>query len=351
LLAAALVAPVRGADLTDSLKPGTPDIKSAGPLAFGPDGLLFLADTQGAAVFAIDTGDRGPATIAPFRMEGINAKIAGLLGTDTKQVMINDAVVNPASGKVYLAVGRGRGPEAQPVLLRTDASGKLEEVSLENVRFAKANLPNPPTSSAQSRGESITDLAFTDGRVIVAGLSNEEFSSRLLVFPFPFSDSAEGTSKVEIFHGAHGRFETKAPVRTFLTTQIGGQPHVVAAYTCTPLVKFPMTALKPGAEVKGITVAELGNRNKPLDMIAYTKGGKNYLLLANSSRGVMKIDTAGIETAESITNRIDGTAGLKYETLETLKGVQQLDKYGENHAVFLSTAEDGTMTLATVELP
>jgi len=51
-----------------------------------------------------------------------------------------------------------------------------------------------------------------------------------------------------------------------------------------------VTRLKPGAKVKGKTVAELGNRNRPIDMIVYQKGGKDYLLLANSSRGVMKIN-------------------------------------------------------------
>ena len=33
------------------------DIKSAGPLAFGPNGVLLVGDTVGAAVFAIETGD------------------------------------------------------------------------------------------------------------------------------------------------------------------------------------------------------------------------------------------------------------------------------------------------------
>ena len=76
--------------------------------------------------------------------------------------------------------------------------------------------------------------------------------------------------------------------------QIEGEPHLLAAYTCTPLVKFPVAELKPGTQVKGTTIAELGNRNRPLDMIVYEKDGKDYLLLANSSRGVMKITTDGI---------------------------------------------------------
>ena len=33
-------------DPTASLKQGNPQIKSAGPLGFGPDGILFVGDTQ-----------------------------------------------------------------------------------------------------------------------------------------------------------------------------------------------------------------------------------------------------------------------------------------------------------------
>src|SRR5262245_22283078 len=99
-------------------KTGTPDLKSASQLAFGPDGVLFIGDTQGAAIFAIDTGDRGPRNGASeVNVEKLNEKVAALLGTDPKQVAINDVAVNPASGQIYLAVTRGQGSEAQPVLL------------------------------------------------------------------------------------------------------------------------------------------------------------------------------------------------------------------------------------------
>ena len=39
------------------LKEGTPEMKSAGSLAFGPDGILFVGDAKGATIFAIATGD------------------------------------------------------------------------------------------------------------------------------------------------------------------------------------------------------------------------------------------------------------------------------------------------------
>src|SRR5262249_41659237 len=154
----------------------------------------------------------------------------------------------------------------------------------------KAVLPNP----GRNRMQSITKLAFVKDRVIVAGLSNEEWASNLRSIPFPFTEADKGTS-VQIYHGSHGRVETNAPVKTFVPYDINGEPYILAAYTCTPLVKFPVAELKPGERVKGTTIAELGNRNNPLDMIVYRKDGKNYILLANSSRGVMKITTENID--------------------------------------------------------
>ena len=41
------------------LEVGTPGIKSVGPLAFGPDEILFVGDNVGAAIFAIDVADTG----------------------------------------------------------------------------------------------------------------------------------------------------------------------------------------------------------------------------------------------------------------------------------------------------
>ena len=98
-------------------------------------------------------------------------------------------------------------------------------------------------------------------------------------------------------------------------------------------------------------MAELGNHNRPLDMIVYQKGGKDYLLMANSSRGVMKVDVETIDKTNGITDRINGTAGLPYDTIENLKGVTQLDKLDKDHALVLVQTDSGTMNLEAVDLP
>ncbi len=344
---------------------GKLDLKSAGPITFGPDGILFIADTKSAAIVAIATGDTKAGdtkagAAKPVKVDGINQKVAALLGTAADQILIEDLAVNPASHTPYLAVTRGRGAGATPVLVRVKGDGGLEVVSLDKVKHARAELPDAPVEGVQGEGkkqsnprqESITDLAFLEDRVLVAGLSNEEFSSTLRAIPFPFQKIANGTS-VEIYHGAHGKFETRSPIRTFVPFKVGNEAQLLAAYTCTPLVQFPISELKPGAKIKGKTIAELGNRNRPIDMIVYQKGGKDWLLLANNNRGVMKISTDGIANAESITSPVtgNGTKGTQYETVEAWKGVEQLDKLDAATALVIRKDAAGVLNLESLALP
>ncbi len=238
--------------------------------------------------------------------------------TTAKGIVITDLAVNPASRKAYLTVSRGKsGSDAAPVLVRVDRAGKPEIVSLEgSLSPRRAYRIRPPRNGRRTR--SITDLAYVDGRVFIAGLSNEEFASRLLSVPFPFADASKGTS-VEIYHGAHGKFETGSPVRTFASYQVQGEPYLLAAYTCTRWSSFPWLS-SSRVHVKGTTIAELGNHNKPLDLLVYQKDGKDFLLLTNSSRGVMKIPTDKVETQEGITKKVAETDGIAYEKIENLKG-------------------------------
>jgi hypothetical protein len=335
-------------DLLASLKKGTPELKSAGALAFGPQGILFVGDTQAATIYAFDTGDRtAPTSNDRPKVQAIDEKIANMLGTEAKELQLSDLAVNPISGNTYLAVARGKGPTAKPVLIRVERTGKIGEFALKDVPMAKAALPN---ANEKRRAEAITQIAYTQGKVYVAGLSSEEFASNLRAIPFPFTEANKGTG-IEIYHGSHGRVETASPIRTFTPFDVKGEPYILAAYTCTPLVKIPVSQLKPGEKVKGVTIAELGNRNVPRDMIVYQKGGKDYLLMANSSRGVMKIPTDGIDTAAPITAQIKDKAGVKYETITALKGVVQLDRFDKDHALVLVRTDSGLHNLETTELP
>lgn len=351
-LAAALVAgltlPGLAADDTEGLKKGTPEIKSITALAFGPNGTLFVGDPAGAKIYAIATGDTKPAGKDDVKLENVGEKIASMIGVPKGQAKIEDMKVNPASGNIYLAVTRGQGAQAAPIVLKLNREGQLSEFALKDVAFASVDLPS---ANVRNRTEAITSLGFIDGKVVVAGLSNEEFASTLRSFPYPFT--GEGSvAGVQIFHGAHGKFETNAPIRTFTSYKVDDQENVVAAYTCTPLVKIPVNELKPGAKVSGTTIAELGNRNRPLDMIVYSKDGKDFILMANSARGVMKIPAEQFAKASPITEKPKTpTAGVGYETIEALKGIVQLDKLDDARALVLVQTEAGALNLTSIPLP
>ncbi len=338
---------------------GSPELQSAGPLAFAPDGVLLLGDPKAAAVFAIETGEKqGDAADVRYQMKNVTQKIADVLGSK-QAVSISDLAVNPVSGSVYFSVTAG----GQPAIVRIVEGGKLEKFDLGKVRFNKAALSDAPVDEVvqigrrkkNPRPESITDLAYADGKVIVTGLNNDpKAPSGVRSLPYPFTDADVGAS-LEIYHAAHGRYEQDATVRAFVPFNINGKPHLLAGFTCTPLVKFPLSELseKKSEPVRGTTVAELGNRNRPLDMVVYEKDGKTFLLMANSARGVMKVSTENIERQDGLTEPVrgGGTAGQEYETIKSLEGVVQLDKLNQTHAVVLIQKGNGAPNLETVELP
>ena len=81
---------------------------------------------------------RNPAPA--LEIKGINEKIAAMLGTAADQILIQDVVVNPISKNVYIAVSRGRGADAVPVILRAAPGGKLSEVSLASIKHMSVAL-------------------------------------------------------------------------------------------------------------------------------------------------------------------------------------------------------------------
>jgi hypothetical protein len=332
-----------------------PQMTAIGPMTFGPDGVLFAADTQAATIYALELADKAnggaPGTQG---VDAIDQKIAALLGTDAKEIIVTDLVVHPRTKNAYVSVMRGQGTASKPALLRVDGAGKIEVVSFENLKHTKVTLPNAPNAGTNPqrdpRQQSITDMAFTDGRLYIAGLSNEEFASKLRSVKYPFATVDNGTS-VEIFHGNHGQLETRSPVYAFLPYSINNTPHLVAAYLCTPLVKFPVASLQAGTKVVGTTIAELGNRNRPIDMVLYKKDGREFLLMSNTSRGVMKIPTDGFASAAPITQPVKTeTGGVAYETVAAMKGIEQLDLLDGSRTLALSRSDAG-LNLVAVALP
>lgn len=336
-------------NLTENFTLGTPEIKSINALTFGPQGILFIGDSKSAVVYAIDTEDNSSSEVEAKQINQIDEKIASALGTTAANIVIQDLAVNPASKIVYLAVHHVNGT---PMLLKVIGE-EIKPVALSNIKYSKVSLNDAVDEDAKDRRGrplrvwSISDIGFHNNQVMVSGLSNKEFSSTFRSIPFPFANK-QMQSSLEIYHAAHGRYETYAPIKAFTTTQLNGKPHLVAGYTCTPLVVFPMSDIKPGEHTKGRTVAELGNWNTPLDMITMEKGGESYLLMANSNRALMKIKYADMESfSDSLKEPLakdTNIAGVNFIALPFVN-VTQLDKLDDKRFVYIQRNVKGDLNL------
>jgi len=98
---------------------------------------------------------------------------------------------------------------------------------------------------------------------------------------------------------------------------------------------------------EGKTVAELGNRNRPLDMIVYQKDGKDYLLLANSSRGMMKITTDQIEKRRAL-RPLFRTRKVCRTKLSQAGRVWNSRSSDPQHALVVRRTEGGSLNLESL---
>jgi hypothetical protein len=297
--------------------------QSAGALTFSPDGVLFVGDNKLGAVFAFAT-DRGqaPASLDPFLFESIDEKIADALGVTAKSLVMNGMAVHPVTREPYLSVGVRNGDHLSPALVRVSLDGTVRPFDLSSTMVLVHRLTDAPEESKtfKSRGASfpyppkavfdekartplrsmtIVDLKFHNGEVFVAGVSNQEFSSTLRRIPYPFTGAASET-QLEIYHLAHGLYETRAPIRTMQFAIIDGRDTLVAAYACSPLVTIPVSELKHGAKVRGKTIGDMGN-GQPISMVAFKDGEQDKLFITNVARGPMIVPLSGLQSAEGYT--------------------------------------------------
>jgi len=332
------------ASMTSTLTLVSPELSSIGAMAFGPENILFVGDSEGAGVYALDVADDGHGSGDAVSMLGVDRKIAALLGTTADEIVINDLAVHPGSHNIYLGVTRGRGEGSVPVLLMVTAAGTITEVGLEGMSYSHTEILNAPGPDqtygrrGSARTFTVTDIAYADGEVLVAGLSNEEFASNFRRIPFPFSDEFGATS-LEIYHVSHGQNETHAPIMTFLATEVDGAPTILAAYTCTPLVAFDMSGLADGGHVFGKTIAELGAGNRPLDIIRYQVGGAEQILISNSRHPLIKLDPGLIPGASRLLSPTRET-GVGFTAVQE-SGIRQMDNLNADYIVLLQDRGKG----------
>ncbi|MFD0862012.1 hypothetical protein ACFQ1M_07320 [Sungkyunkwania multivorans] len=327
---------------------GNPEINAINSMTFGPEGILFIGDSRSAQVIAIDLSKQPKSDHSELRIDKLDHILADMIGTPIDELQISDMAVDPSNNNIYVGVNHSSGK----ALLFRVADNKLKQIPLEKVSFSKMALEDPVAKDAKDRRErslrkwAVADIHYFDGKVLLSGLSNQEFASTFRVIEFPFKKK-QAQASLEIYHAAHGKYETHAPIKAFITTKVGGDPYLVAGYTCTPLVLFPMSKIQFGKHNKGRTVAELGSGNSPVDMIEVGKGDKRYLLIANTNRPLMRMAFSDLENfkasmTEPVT--VKGAAeGVPYVNMPFVN-VQQLANL-EDGFVMVQRESDGNLAL------
>lgn len=334
------------------LEPGTVAFQSIDRLVFGDNHILFLADATAATIYAIALDEKAVKAKDKFEVRSLDEKLASLLGTKPEEIFVRDLAVHQPSQQAFLAVRRGSGDEASHHLFKVDAAGAMQPVSLKSVPHASYKLNNVPAPDAtgrrgrKMRPSSISSMGFANKTLFVAGLSNEAFTSTVRQIPFPFN-GVEKVGTTEIYHVAHERYETDAPVTSLVPWTWNNKSYLVAGYTCTPLVTFELAAFEGGKKVKGNTVAELGAGNSPVDIRSFEYDGKAYFLVANNRRSLMKINASDVMSQKGLTTPLDTFWDTKGVPFIALPGtpVTQLDVLNDQQLLVINRDGRGRLNL------
>ncbi len=344
------------ASLLKNTQTGDPKLASAGALSFGPDGLLLVAETRMGSVLAVQTGDAGPVRPLKQKVTNVAGLVAAAFGSTAENIVINDLAVNPQSGLIYLSAARK--PDNAAAIVTIDADGKATMLNFASRPWVRVTLPGVTSTKATN----ITDVACASDRVLVAGSCNEEFASKIFSIPLPLEHGATaGVYSAETYHVSHKKWETRAPISSFIPYEEGGKHFIVGAFACTPVAKFPLDDLKSGAQVKGVSVVELGSGNRPLDLFDYERDGKHWLVThtqrfhkplfgpseywgARMDMKYLNADAVNEQAVRRDTKQAKGPDGI--EIVDALFGATQVAKLDNTSAIVL---RDGA--LETVTLP
>ena len=338
---------------------GNPNLKSIQAIGFGPNGLLLIGG--GTQVVTVETGDTKEGAWSKTEIANIDQLLAAKLGQTAKDIQIQKIAVNPVSHKAYVAVRLLN--KKQDVILTVDGAGKVEEFSLENVKFNRY-----PLAVGAKAVTKLTDICWAGNRIVAATQAGDTFGSRVFAITPGAKDSLTSFS-TETYHVGHGRWETAAPIICLMPYEEKGKTSVVGSFTCTPIVKYSLDEMRPDAKVKGVSVVELGTGNTPRSMFTYEKDGKKYILI-NAARNNKKtaFGTSGYWVARVDFDLLKETTNINEKALWRVKGKDFEPKtdrvmvapeyYGVHQMAMLDAAralvireEKGAFSLRVLPLP
>lgn len=331
-------------------------LQSIGAIAFAPDGVLIAADPSAQALVAISLppeprGAQPSATSGVVDVDEISRKVAALLGTGVEAVTLVDLAVHPLLHSAYLSVIRGHGARARPVVVRVGASGELEVVNLANATMTSVAFPSSRGTDPAGRGNrllTVTDAAVSDGRVFVAGVSNEESAGGLWSVAYPFAPESSMTV-ADVLVANRKQARMRAALLSLLPLPIGGQPQLLAGCLCSSLLTVSVADVVAGRSVLGSVRLEMGVSNVPVDIVAYERDGQTFFLMSTGARTLLKM--SDFRTVRSGLEAPTGAPVATGEAIAAMNGIEQLDLLDGARGVAIVRDPAGARRLTTFPLP
>ncbi|MEL6318944.1 MAG: hypothetical protein AAFR16_15025, partial [Pseudomonadota bacterium] len=161
--AAAAALAVGLASLAGAAGAQTP-LASAGPIAFGPDDVLFVGDALGGRIVALDLSGRvsdqsGFALGRAETFEGrtivadLRAELGRRMAAPAAQILVNDVAVHRGAGQIFLSGHRGLGPDATPFIAAVD-QGEVAILDLSALPSTSHALAAPVAFSCAAPAQS-----------------------------------------------------------------------------------------------------------------------------------------------------------------------------------------------------
>ncbi len=323
--------------------------ESASVLEFDDDQTLFLGDSYGGYIYAYSMNEPAKPEMVSYNVRKLDAKISKALGTTRDQIRITDLAVNPISKNAFISVHKVVGEKYMPLVLRVTPEGDISNFDLKKNKRTKFKVNDAPDTDlvfwrrVPLRSLTFTDIDYHDGKIYVAGTSNADFDASLRMIDYPFKRGSQSTTTVEIFHTVHNQQETRSPIQTLDIIDLNGKDYILAVYTCTPMVLFPLSEVKDGAHLVGKVIAELGYGNAPIDVKTFSaqdpQGNmQDVALVINKARGPMLFNFNDIKASN---NKAGLTAAAGFDSAGTpffspaIGGTYQLEDLDDGHLLTL----------------
>lgn len=347
---------------TGGTRPAAAPVASAGVLTFADESTLIVSDWRGGRLHALHLPPAKGAAPGAFNLKKMSGPIAKAVGSTPAKVHVEDMAVRPGAEMAYLSLRIDTGATPRPAIVWVTPQGGVGALDLDSIEQASVMIPGVPSEDKQFWGSipeaalTVTSMVCHDGKLYVAGLSNATFASTLRVYDLPLTDHAGAAmASVEMYHAVHNQIETRAPIRAMAVATLNGEPSLVAAYTCTPLVTIALKDLLDGAHVTGKTIAELGWGSAPLDMVTFDAGQGSMVLLTNSRKAADLMSVAAIAQASAAPGLSAPThwpdqplSGLR-STYVPMAGVVQLDNQDGTYFTALRRDESsGELELVSI---